>query len=246
MLGQWFARVVGLGAVLPEARVRAALAAVHRHNFRRDLSDHESCQRTYALNDEAGLLLCTWPRGGRPRYPFPYADEVWTGIEYQVAAHLIYEGLIEEGLEIVRGVRARHDGIRRNPWNEFECGHHYARAMASWSLLLALSGFHYHAAEGALTFAPRVHQEEFRCFFSAGTAWGLFTQRRNGNQYEATLDVRWGELSVNRLNLPLDGGGTVAATLDGKVSSAAIQDGVIVFESPVTVQPGQTLRLQAG
>ena len=79
--------------------------------------------------------------------PFVYADEVWTGIEYQVAAHLIYEGCVEEGLEIVEAVRDRHDGVRRNPWDEVECGHHYARSMASWALLLALSGFHYDAAD---------------------------------------------------------------------------------------------------
>src|SRR5439155_8612837 len=105
MLGQWFAHVVGLGRVLPEAHVRETMGAIFRHNFRRDLSSHASCQRTYALNDEAGLLLCTWPNGGRPAYPFPYADEVWTGIEYQVAAHMIYEGLLQEGLEIVQAVR---------------------------------------------------------------------------------------------------------------------------------------------
>ena len=113
-------------------------------------------QRTYALNGEAGLLLCTWPRGGRPAFPFPYSDEVWTGIEYQVAAHLIYAGLLDEGLAIVRGLRDRHDGERRNPWNEFECGNHYARAMASWSLLLALSGYRYSAPAGRIAFAPAV------------------------------------------------------------------------------------------
>src|SRR5262249_51582256 len=184
LLGEWFCRVVGLGDVLPPERVHAALSAVVRHNWRRSLADHESCQRTYALNDEAGLLLCTWPRGGRPAYPFPYADEVWTGIEYQVAAHCIYEGLVEEGLAIVRGVRARHDGARRNPWDEFECGHHYARAMASWSLLLALSGYHYSAPEGRLCFAPVAAAVppggEFRCLFTTGGAWGTFVLRPDG------------------------------------------------------------------
>jgi uncharacterized protein (DUF608 family) len=62
------------------------------------------------------------PHGGRPMLPFPYADEAWTGVEYAVAAHCIQMGLVEEGLEIVRGVRSRHDGQRRNPWNEVECG----------------------------------------------------------------------------------------------------------------------------
>ncbi len=156
LLGQWFAAVVGLGYLLPPERVRAALTAIFRYNWRPSLEEHASCQRTYALNDEAGLLLCTWPRGGRPPYPFPYADEVWTGIEYQVAAHLIYEGLVDEGLAIVKSVRDRYDGVKRNPWDEVECGHHYARAMSSWSLLLALSGFAYDGPAQAMGFAPRL------------------------------------------------------------------------------------------
>src|SRR5206468_8582372 len=136
----------------------------------------------HALNDQPGLLLCSWPNGSRPRYPFPYADEVWTGIEYQVAAHLIYEGLVDEGLAIVKGLRGRHDGERRNPWDEFECGHHYARAMASWSLLLALSGFHYSAPEATIGFAPVLSADDFRCFFSTGSAWGLYRQERAAGQ----------------------------------------------------------------
>ena len=90
-----------------------------------------------------GLLICTWPKGGRPEYPFVYSHEVWPGIEYHVAAHLIFEGHIEAGLTIVKALRERHDGVRRNPWNEVECGYHYARSMASWGLILALSGFSY-------------------------------------------------------------------------------------------------------
>ena len=165
LLGQWFCHVAGLGYVLPEARVKRTIEAVFRNNWKPDLSKHESCQRTYALNEEAGLLLCTWPHGGRPKYPFPYADEVWTGVEYQVAAHLIYEGLVDEGLLVVDAVRARHDGVRRNPWNEFECGHHYARAMASWSVLLALSGYHFSALEQKLRFAPGGATRRFSLLF---------------------------------------------------------------------------------
>jgi uncharacterized protein (DUF608 family) len=205
LLGQWFCHVAGLGYVLPRERVQRALAAVVRHNWRADLSGHESCQRTYALDDEAGLLLCSWPRGGRPAYPFPYADEVWTGVEYQVAAHCIYEGLADEGLAIVRGLRARHDGARRNPWDEFECGHHYARAMASWSLLLALSGYRYSAVEGRLSFAPvaqAMRDGAFRCFFSTGSAWG--TVRVAGDALE--VDVAEGALAVREVEVTLPGG----------------------------------------
>ncbi|HEV2126688.1 MAG TPA: GH116 family glycosyl hydrolase, partial [Chloroflexota bacterium] len=212
LLGQWFCRLAGLGDILPPERVRAALAAVVRHNWQPDLSQHESCQRTYALNDEAGLLLCSWPRGGRPAYPFPYADEVWTGIEYQVAAHCIYEGLVDEGLAIVKGVRDRHDGARRNPWDEFECGHHYARALASWSVLLALSGYRYSAPEGHLSFAPVaqvMEGESFRCFFSTGTAWG--TVSVDGQR--VVLEVIEGSLPLRSLTITLPDGQNLAREL---------------------------------
>ncbi|MBM3459739.1 MAG: hypothetical protein FJX77_14550, partial [Armatimonadetes bacterium] len=196
LLGEWFAAVVDLGESLPREKVRLALQSIHSYNFRAELTHHASCQRTYALNDEGGLLLCTWPRGGRPTYPFPYADEVWTGIEYQVAAHLFYEGLLDEGLEIVETLRARHDGARRNPWDEFECGHHYARALASWSLLLALSGFRYSAPERRMSFRPRL-PGDFRCFWSTGTAWGTYD--RAGRTHR--LEVLYGRLVLAELEL---------------------------------------------
>ncbi len=203
MLGQWFAHVVGLGHILPEAHVRSALRAVFEHNFRRDFTAHHNCQRGYAVNEESGLLLCSWPNGGRPRYPFPYADEVWTGIEYQVAAHLIYEGMVQEGLALVEAVRARHDGIARNPWDEFECGHHYARAMSSWSLILALSGYRYSAPAGRLSFDPRVNADSFCCFFSTGSAWGSYSQTWRSKTMTHVLEVRYGRLPLRSLEVTL-------------------------------------------
>src|SRR5690606_10299314 len=115
--------------------------SVYRYNFKRDLSEHANPQRpSYAAGDEGGLLLCSWPKGGRPSLPFVYSDEVWTGIEYQVASHMMREGMVEEGLEIVRTCRDRYDGRVRNPFNEYECGHWYARAMASYALIYGLTG----------------------------------------------------------------------------------------------------------
>lgn len=243
VLGQWLARVVGLGDLLPQEKMKSALAAIVRHNFREDFSTHHSVQRVYAVNDEGGLLLCTWPNGGRPQYPFPYADEVWTGIEYYVAAHCIYEGLLDEGLRIVEAVRARHSGHNRNPWDEYECGHHYARAMSSWSLITALSGYHYNAAKGHLAFAPRINEDSFTCFFSTGTAWGLFYQTREGDIYSAKVEVRWGELTIGQLALPVDNVRQV--TMEGRAISARSEAGVIRFSERVTIQAGQTLEVSS-
>ena len=147
------------------------------------------------LNDEKGLLICTWPKGGRPLYPFVYSHEVWPGIEYHVAAHLIYEGYVEEGLTIVKALRDRHDGVRRNPWNEVECGHHYARSMASWGLILALSGFKYDMVEGTIDFDPRLSTNDFNCFWSTGTAWGTYSQKKVNGELTKEVQVLHGKLA---------------------------------------------------
>jgi hypothetical protein len=196
LIGQWQAHVSGLGRVLDEKKCVSALSAVHRHNFRRSLRSNASVQRVFGLQDEAGLLLCSWPRGNRPKLPFVYSDEVWTGIEYQVAAHLIYEGLMEEGLEIVRAVRARYDGVRRNPWDEIECGHHYARALSSWSLIQALNGMRYSAVDQSLTFEPK-QREPFRSVFAAGSAWGTLSVQDGG----IAISVLWGSLVLRQFGM---------------------------------------------
>ncbi|MFC1551870.1 GH116 family glycosyl hydrolase, partial [Candidatus Latescibacterota bacterium] len=132
VLGFWIARMCGLGEIVDPEKVASHLKAVHTYNLKKDLTDHANPQRpSFALGGEGGLLLCTWPRGGKLTLPFVYSDEVWTGIEYQVASHLMLEGMVDEGLEIVRVCRDRYDGSVRNPFNEYECGHWYARAMAS-------------------------------------------------------------------------------------------------------------------
>ena len=69
----------------PPERVKKALQSVYRHNFRHDFWGLPNTQRIYAVNDEQGLLVCSWPNGGRPALPLVYGDEVWTGIEYQVS-----------------------------------------------------------------------------------------------------------------------------------------------------------------
>jgi len=201
MLGQFHAHALGLGDLLPGAHVRKAIKSVFDYNFLEGFENHSNCQRTYVLNDESGLLLCTWPHGGRPTFPFVYSDEVWTGIEYHVAAELIYNGWLEDGLKLVKTVRSRHEGTRRNPWDEVECGHHYARTMSSWTVLLALSGQQGDQAKGTLTFNPVIEASEdadlFQCFWSNGKAWGIYRQQRNQNgEWTPEIEVLGGTLEV--------------------------------------------------
>lgn len=187
LLGQWWAHQLGLGHLLPADRVRTALASIVRYNLRTGFPDHP--YRVFADGDETGLVVCTWPHGGRPSVPVRYCDEVWTGVEYQVAAHCLYEGLTEEALRIVAGVRERYDGTRRNPFNEVECGDHYVRAMAGWSLLDAYTGFGYDAVTGRM----RVGRRPGRFPFVAGTGWGTVTVAEDGT---ATVDVLGGTLPL--------------------------------------------------
>ena len=173
VIGAWMARMYGIDTPLARESVQKTLHAIFKHNFKMDLSQHANAQRPgYAMGHEPGLLLCTWPLGGKPTLPFVYSDEVWTGIEYQVASHLIAEGFVKEGLTIVKALRSRYDGRIRNPWNEYECGNYYARAMASYALLGALSGFRYSAVQKTLWFGPQLSIRPFKTFFSTASGFG--------------------------------------------------------------------------
>jgi Glycosyl-hydrolase family 116, catalytic region len=173
VIGAWMARIYGIDTPLARESVRKTMQAIFKHNFKTDLSQHANAQRPgYAMGHEPGLLLCSWPRGGKPTLPFVYSDEVWTGIEYQVASHLIAEGFVKEGLTIVKAARSRYDGRIRNPWNEYECGNYYARAMASYALLGAVAGFRYSAVQKTLWFGPQLTVRPFKAFFSTASGFG--------------------------------------------------------------------------
>ncbi len=206
LIGQWWAHQLGLGYLLPREQVVSALRAIFKYNWKPDLTGWKHAPRAFAGEGDRGLIICTWPKGGRPAHVMLYSDEVWTGIEYQVAAHMIYEGMVEEGLAIAKGARERYDGrprapIQRNPWNEIECGGHYARAMSSWSLLLALSGWDYDALSRALRFAPRTTPENFQSAFVAPEGWGSLTQRRESGRQVNEIVVVSGALALTELAL---------------------------------------------
>jgi len=194
VLGFWIARMCGLGNIADETKVKSNLAAIYKYNLKRDLYDHVNPQRpAYAMNHDGGLLLCTWPKGGMPSLPFVYSNEVWTGIEYQVASHLMLEGMVDEGLDIVRVCRDRYDGRVRNPFNEYECGHWYARAMASYGLLEGLTGVRYDAVDKILYVDSRVG--DFRSFLSTATGYGSVGLKAG----KPFLDVKEGEIDVRKV-----------------------------------------------
>lgn len=196
VIGVWMARTYGIETPLAAKNIHSALQSIFRNNFKTDLSQHANAQRPgYAMGHEPGLLLCSWPRGDKPTLPFVYSDEVWTGIEYQVASHLIDEGFVDEGLTIVKALRGRYDGRTRNPWNEYECGNWYARAMSSYALVGALSGFRYSAVDRILYFAPKLKVRPFKSFFSTASGFGAITLE----DHSVIVRITEGELRIEKL-----------------------------------------------
>ncbi|HNR99408.1 MAG TPA: GH116 family glycosyl hydrolase [Planctomycetota bacterium] len=208
ILGQWWSHMLDTGYLYPPERVKTALKSIFTHNFRTSFEGFRQLPRRYVLDDESGLLMCSWPKGGRPNPFILYADEVWTGIEYAVAGLMIYEGMIDEALAIITAARDRYDGRTRhglnsgpggNPFNELECGKFYARAMSSWSILLASQGFIYEGPVGRLGFKPRWKPEDHASFFCAAAGWGLFTQTRAEGRQTDTIECRWGTIPLREL-----------------------------------------------
>ncbi|GHT17093.1 hypothetical protein FACS1894189_2320 [Planctomycetales bacterium] len=197
VLGFWIARCCGLETdLVPRELVEKHLLSVYKYNLRHDLSEHANPQRpTYAMGNDGGLLLCSWPHGDKPMLPVVYSDEVWTGIEYQVASHLMMLGHVDKGLDIVRLVRKRYDGVRRNPFNEYECGHWYARAMSSYGLLQGLTGVRYDAVTKTLYVDSKVGN--FRSFLSTAAGYGT-VEYKDG---KATLSVVSGEIPVENIQV---------------------------------------------
>ena len=205
ILGQWHAEVAGLGLFLAPEKVMSALRAVYDENYLRSMADHVNPCRNFAYEDEGGLLIATYPEGTRqPVVAAPYAEEVWTGVEYASASHMIMHGLAEEGLNVVRTVRERYDGARRNPFSDIECGSYYARSMSAWQLVNAWSGFYADLVDRTMSFAPKGKGDQ-RLVWSAGTAWGEVSTTGG----KATLSVRGGELPA------------MTVTVNGKASKIA-------------------------
>ena len=241
LLGQYIAFNAGLGYLLEPEKVQKSLESIFINNFNPTLADFQNVQRVYALNDEGGLVICTWPDGNREQIPFPYAEETWTGVEYQVAASMIRAGLVREGLEVTRAVRGRYTGRNRNPYAEIESGFYYSRALSSWSVLLALSGFEYDAVKQTICFDPVVNQSEFSCFWSSGSGWGKYEQSAD----RIAIKLDFGSLLLRQLvNSQTKDRGTPMADVNGeRVDCRPEQGGKIIFDSVLRLSEGDELNI---
>ncbi|TES96308.1 MAG: hypothetical protein E3J90_08320 [Promethearchaeota archaeon] len=203
LIGQWWAFHLGLGYIFPKEHVHQAIKSIVKYNYKETLNGLKQTPREFASNYDSGLLTCSWPDGGKPEVPTLYTDEVWTGIEYEVAALCFYIGEIESGLRIIKAVRDRYDGTHRNPWNEVECGDHYVRAMSSWTLLHALTGISYSPKLNQLSVSPKINQRDFQSFFITNSAWGKISQNISQKTFICSITISYGTLELSSIKIDL-------------------------------------------
>jgi non-lysosomal glucosylceramidase len=259
VMGQSWAFQVGLPRVFPQKETLSALRSLWRYNFTPDAGVYREVYkpgRWYAMPGEAGLLMCTFPRtdwdysnakGEGPEWASGYFNECMVGFEYQVASHMIWEGVVEEGLSVFRAVHDRYQPSKRNPWNEIECGDHYARSMASYGVFLAACGFEYHGPLKHIGFAPRLSPEDFRSAFTSAEGWGTYSQQMKVSEFQAEIAVKWGKLAVKTIALEVEHGSSVHVTSGGKILASQLKrEGKrvrITLSDGVEIAAGESLHI---
>lgn len=240
LLAQWHANLYGLGDLFDPAQARTATASIFKYNFKTSSRDAYNPCRIYSVNDEGGLVICVWPNDTyQPMIPLPYAQETMHGFEYAAACLMLKEGMIEEGMMVVKSVRDRYDGEKRNPWNELECGSNYARSMASYALLNTFAGFEFDMTKKMLGFNPiGINNRQFRSLWSLDPAWGEFIM----DGEKISLHVYGGKLQLNLLRLPFVTR-SPEVYLSNQPCALEWQDNVVKFEETVEIKQGQSLQI---
>lgn len=247
LVGQYVADAGGLGPLVSTDHIRTALKTIYRYNYKPSLAAHDNVERTYALNDEAAVVVCDYGKAERPHIPFPYFAEAWTGLEYTVAALMMRWGMVKEGVEIVASARSRFDGEKRNPWDEAECGHHYARAMSSWSTVLAMSGFTYDGTKQAVIAAPPSSNETFACLWATGTGWGQFSLHRQNGRTVFSISTVAGSLHCRSCEIAASGNSATVVSNGKSIPSRVTRQGersVVSFADAVRIEKGSELRIE--
>ena len=227
MLGEWHGGISGLSEIFDPEKKRTALRTMMENNYHPTFRHFTNPWRNFYLNDEAGSVICEYPRGAhKPAIPAPYTEETMHGFEYSFAGLLLQNGFYEDALKVIRGVRDRYDGRKRNPYNEMECGNNYARSMAAFSFLPILTGMVFDLPRHTLGFAPRMLPGEasFRAFFAIGEAWGTVEREKE------ILRIRFteGSLPVNTLFLP-DFTEVSEVRIDGEKVPFTFADGRVIL-----------------
>ena len=225
MLAQWHADIIGLGEIFDKEQVFDALSEMMKNNYKPTMREFVNPWRIFSVNDEAGTVICDYPHGTeKPKIPIPYCEETMTGFEYSFAGLLCSRGKIDDGLKVVKAVRDRFDGEKRNPWNEFECGSNYARSMASYALIPILSGFEFDMPHHHIGFNP-YKADDFKCIWSLADAWGNFEVNNN----TVKINVCEGEISLKSLSLKFCSKVSYVK-IDGKDVDFEFKNGIIYFK----------------
>jgi uncharacterized protein (DUF608 family) len=251
VFGQSWAWQVGLGQVLPKEQTKQALKSLWKYNFTPDVGPYRAVfksGRWYAMAGEAGTIMCSWPKGEAKRVKKSYDsyfNECMNGFEHQLAGHMIWEEMVLEGLAIERAIHDRYHAIRRNPWNEVECGDHYARSMASYGVFLAACGFEYHGPKGHIGFAPRIKPENFKAPFVASEGWGTYEQKHLPSGLTSRILMKYGKLRLKTLSLAISNvmkPDTLKISLNGKeVESSFLEKDeklIITLSNEVIIEKG--------
>ncbi len=229
MVAQWHANICGLGRIFDKEQTDKALLSLYKNNFKESLRGLTNTWRNYSLNDEGGTIMCSFPDGvKKPSIPISYNTETMTGFEYALAGLMIGEGMESEGRRLVKAIRDRYDGAKRNPWNEIECGSNYARAMASYALLPIYSGFTFDLPRHKLGFNP-LHKDNFKSIFSIGTGWGTFEMTKS----RAEIKINDGYLELEKVEIPIK---STKVLIDGKETEFTYTSGEICFGREIIKQ----------
>lgn len=257
--GQSWAYQVGLGRIQDQKKTLSALNALWKYNYTPDVGPYIEVNkggRPYALPGEGGMVMNTNPKneprpyGDNVSWQLGYFHECMSGFEYQVAAHMIAEGLTDKGLVLVRSIHDRYNGAKRNPYNEIECSDHYARAMASYGAFITACGFEYHGPKGYMKFAPKWDQANFKAPFTAAEGWGTYTQQQTGEKMSCSIQPKYGKLQLKTFGVEAPKGKnykSVNVNLNGtKIQASVKQNGrnvLILFDNRVIIPTGQLLEI---
>ncbi len=264
--GQSWAFQIGLPRILPEKETRSALQSLWKYNFSPDAGAYFSRQssiikqgRRFVWDGDAGMIMCSFPRpdwdlakagGGKDGFAY-YLIECWTGNEYQVAGHMLWEDMPLEGMALVRAIHDRYNPTKLNPYAEIECGHHYTRAMAGHGTYIAACGFEYHGPKKHIGFAPRLTPENFRAAFTAAEGWGTYSQTIESGKLNAAVEVKWGKLQLQTLSLDaakVQNATRAKVNFSGQILETKItSDGekrTLQFPKEITISPEQILKVE--
>ena len=246
LIGEYLARLAGLGDLIDPAHIRKTLESIWRYNHYENLFDRDSVERTYVMNDEEALVVCNYAPGRRPKIPFPYSTEAWSGIEYLTGTLFFEYGMPREGLLTFAGTRRRHDGERRNPFNEPECGYHYARAMSSWSAMAVLAGFRYNGPKRQLVLERKPAAQPFRCLWTTGTGWGRYSLALEDGRTRVVIESLHGNLPMQKITLEAAGNSATVRSGTRKLECLTEVVGArrsISLSELVTVREGERLEI---